>query len=262
MSEDNKFQNWLKSNSLRALIFDFDGTLLDISEPLERALKETFEEYKLDVDFSQTKKEIGSVLESVQGYPLPKIILESHDIFKFIPTLSHLTYFKKLRIATKIFTRYLEYEKDAPLLSGAKDLLKELNNKYDLYVVSHNQSKNLKHHREEKKLGEYFEAIYGADDLPALKPNPVALQPVLSQYSPLNSNEFVMIGDMPTDVEVAQEAGIWSIAIASGISNKELLIDYRPDVIVESLYELMDIFGIKYEKDTESKAQESLEVKT
>jgi phosphoglycolate phosphatase len=176
--------------------------------------------------------------------------------------LSHLTYFKKLRIATKIFTRYLEYEKDAPLLSGAKDLLKELNNKYDLYVVSHNQSKNLKHHREEKKLGEYFEAIYGADDLPALKPNPVALQPVLSQYSPLNSNEFVMIGDMPTDVEVAQEAGIWSIAIASGISNKELLIDYRPDVIVESLYELMDIFGIKYEKDTESKAQESLEVKT
>jgi phosphoglycolate phosphatase-like HAD superfamily hydrolase len=91
MSEDNKFQNWLKSNSLRALIFDFDGTLLDISEPLERALKETFEEYKLDVDFSQTKKEIGSVLESVQGYPLPKIMLECEDIFKFIPTLSHIT---------------------------------------------------------------------------------------------------------------------------------------------------------------------------
>jgi HAD superfamily hydrolase (TIGR01549 family) len=262
MNEENNFQNWLKSNNLRALIFDFDGTLLDISDPLERSIQETFDEYKLNVDFSQTKKEIGSVLESVQGYPLPKIILESHNIFKFISTLSHLTYFKKLRIATKIFTRYLEYEKDAPLLSGARDLLKGLNKKYDLYVVSHNQSKNLKHHIEEKKLEEFFEAFYGADDLPSLKPNPVALQPVLSQYDPLDSNEFVMIGDMPTDIEVGQEAGIWSIAIASGISSKELLVDYRPDVIVESLYELMDIFGIKYKKISESKAQESLEVKT
>lgn len=262
MTEENKFQNWLQSNTLKTIIFDFDGTLLDISEPLERSIQETFDEYELNVDMSQTKKEIGSVLESVQGYPLPKIILESHEIFKFINTLSHLTYFKKLRIATKIFTRYLDYEKDAPLLPGARKLIEELKKKYDLFIVSHNQSKNLKHHIEEKELEGIFDGVYGADDLPSLKPNPKALEPVLKQYSPLNTNEFVIVGDMPTDIEVGQETGIWTIGIASGISNKELLVDYRPDGLVESLYDLMDIFGIKHKKVSESKAQESLKIKT
>ena len=262
MEKDNQFLKWIQSNTLKGIIFDFDGTLLDISEPLERALHETFDEYKLDVDISETKKEIGSVLETVQGYPLPKIILESHDIFKFITTLNHLTYFKKLRVATKIFTRYLEYEKEAPLFSGAINLLKELSKKYDLYIISHNQSKNLQHHLGEKNIEKYFKEVYGADDLSALKPDPEALQPVLEQFSQLNTNEFVMIGDMPTDIEVGQEAGIWTIGIASGISNKELLIEYRPNILIESLYDLMDIFGIKYKKNSDSKAQESLKIKT
>ncbi|MFO7796842.1 MAG: HAD family hydrolase [Promethearchaeia archaeon] len=262
MEKDNQFLKWIQSNTLKGIIFDFDGTLLDISEPLERALHETFEEYKLDVDISETKKEIGSVLESVQGFPLPKIILESHDIFKFITTLSHLTYFKKLRVATKIFTRYLDYEKEAPLFEGAVDLLKELSKKYDLYIISHNQSKNLHHHLDEKEIKKYFNEVYGADELPALKPNPEALQPVLEQFPKSNTNEFVMIGDMPTDIEVGQEAGIWTIGIASGISNKDLLIEYRPNMLIESLYELMDIFGIKYKKNSDSKTQESLKIKT
>lgn len=262
MTDDNQFQNWLQSNSLKAIIFDFDGTLLDISEPLERSIRETFEEYKLNVDMSQTKKEIGAVIESVQGYPLPKIILESHDIFKYISTLSHLTYLKKLRIAAKIFTRYLDYEKEAPLLPGVKKLLEELDKKYDLYIVSHNQSKNLKHHLEKKELQNFFNDVYGADDLPELKPNPIALQPVLKQYSPLKTNEFLIIGDMPTDIEVGQEAGIWTIGITSGISTKDLLIECQPDVLIESLYELMDIFRIKHKKVSETKAQESLKIKT
>jgi len=98
--------------------------------------------------------------------------------------------------------------------------------------------------------------------LPALKPNPEALQPVLEQFPKSNTNEFVMIGDMPTDIEVGQEAGIWTIGIASGISNKDLLIEYRPNMLIESLYELMDIFGIKYKKNSDSKTQESLKIKT
>jgi len=262
MEKDNQFLNWIQSNKLKGIIFDFDGTLLDISEPLDIALQETFEEYELEVDISETKKEIGGVLESVQGYPLPKIILESHDIFKFITTLNHLTYFKKLRVAAKIFTRYLDYEKEAPLFPGAVELLKELSKKYELYIISHNQSKNLQHHIEEKQIKKYFKGVYGADDLPSLKPNPEALQPVLEQFSQSNANQFVMIGDMPTDIEAGQEAGIWTIGIASGISNKDLLIEYRPNILIESLYELMDIFGIKYKKNSDSKAQESLKIKT
>jgi HAD superfamily hydrolase (TIGR01549 family) len=263
MTEKNKpLLNWLESNTLRGIIFDFDGTLLDINEPLERSIEEVLKENKIEYDMETTSKEIGAVIESVQGYPLPKIILQSHQIFEHITSLSNITFLKKLSIATKIFSKYLEYEKDAKFFPKAILLIKELSKKYDLYIVSHNQTKNLVQHLKEENCIEYFEDIYGADELPVLKPDPRALQPVLSHYNPFHGNEFLMIGDMPTDIEAGREAGIWTIAIPSGISSKEILQNLYPDLLLESLDQLFEIFGIKYKELSNSNEKNSLKIKS
>ncbi len=245
MNSDNQVVRWLKSNSLRVIIFDFDGTLLDIREVLERAIREVLKEYKIDVDLDIIIKEIGSILESIQGYPIPKVILQTHKIFKFITTLNHIDFMQKLEIAAKIFTRYLEYEKDAPLFPGTKSLLEELKKHFDLYIISHSQSKNLERHLQEKKIEKYFKGIFGADKLPSLKPDPKVIDPIINLYKRPNRNEFLFIGDMPTDIETGQEAGIWTIGTASGISNEKLLADCQPDLVITSLNELYDLFGLK-----------------
>ena len=245
MDNKNKLLNWIKSNTLRVIIFDFDGTLLDIKEILRNSILEIFDELKIEANIELALKEIGSILESIQGYPIPKIILQSHKIFKFIKSLEHLDFMRKLEIATRIYAKYLEYEKKAPLFSGVKILLGELRRRYDLYIISHSQTKTVVNHLQEKGINKFFKGIFGADKLPSLKPDPMSLEPILNLYKKLDRNHILMIGDMPTDIETGQEAGVWTIGIANGISDKELLLNYQPDLVIESINELFNIFEIE-----------------
>ena len=50
-----------------------------------------------------------------------------------------------------------------------------------------------------------------------------------------------MIGDMPSDIIAGREAGLWTIGVTSGVSKKEILVEYQPDLIIDSLEELLNV---------------------
>ena len=241
MTKENQLIQRLQNGSFRAIIFDFDGTLLDIRQTLEKSIEEVLEKEvkQAEFDMDNTIQEIGALLETIQGYPLPKVLLESYEIFKYITALKNLTYFKKLRIAIKIFSKYLEYSKEASFFPSVKPVLKKLKKDYDLFIVSHNKSETIIEHLEKEDLKDYFKGIYGSDKIPVQKPDPMALQPPLENYEKRNRNEFLMIGDMPSDIIAGREAGMWTLAVASGVSKKENLIDNHPDMLIGSLNELL-----------------------
>lgn len=241
MSREQQLIEKLRSGSLKAIIFDFDGTLLDIREILEKSIEEILVEKNINVEMETTIQEIGALLETIQGYPLPKVLLESYEIFKHITSLQNLSYFKQLRIAVEIFSKYLEYSKDAPLLSGVKPLLKKLGKSSDLFIVSHNKTETILEHLENEGIDNLFKGVYGSDRIPVQKPDPMALQPPLETYNTRKRNEFLMIGDMPSDITAGSEAGFWTIGVASGVSKKEILSEYGPDLLIDSFDELLKI---------------------
>jgi len=241
MSREQELKEKLQSGSLRAIIFDFDGTLLDIREILEKSIEEILIEKNINVDMETTIQEIGALLETIQGYPLPKVVLESFEIFKHITSLQDLSYFKQLRTAVEIFAKYLEYSKNAPLLPGVKPLLKKLSKSFDLFIVSHNKTETIIDHLEKEGISNFFKGIYGSDRIPVQKPDPLALQPPLETYNNKKRNEFVMIGDMPSDITAGIEAGFWTIGVASGVSKKEILSDYKPDLLIDSLDDFLQM---------------------
>ena len=67
---------------------------------------------------------------------------------------------------------------------------------------------------------------------------------------------------MPTDIEAGKEAGLCTVGIASGISKKEVLADFRPDLLVNSITELLELIGIKNGRISNSNVQESLKIKS
>lgn len=69
----------------------------------------------------------------------------------------------------------------------------------------------------------------------------MALQPTLENYEKRRRDEFLMIGNMPSDITAGREAGFWTIGVASGVSKTEILTNYKPDLLVESLDELEKI---------------------
>jgi HAD superfamily hydrolase (TIGR01549 family) len=241
MNRANELNNRLESRSLKGIIFDFDGTLLDIREILEKSIEEVLVDLNIKVDMEVTIQEIGALLETIQGFPLPKILLESYEIFKHITSLNGLSYFKQLRIAVKIFSKYLEYSKEAPLLPGVKLLLKKIAKSFDLFIVSHNKTETIMEHLENEDIAKFFKGVYGSDRIPVQKPDPLALQPPLETYERRKRDDFMMIGDMPSDIIAGQEAGLWTIGVASGVSKKEILSEYKPDLLIDSLDELLQL---------------------
>ena len=241
MSRDIQLKKLLQSGSLRGIIFDFDGTLLDIRETLEKSIEEVLVEKNINVDMETTIQEIGALLETIQGYPLPKVLLESYEIFKHITVLNNLSYFKKLRIAVKIFGKYLEYAKDASFFPELKPLLEKFSKSCDLFIISHNKTETILKHLEKEGVEKFFKGVYGSDIIPVQKPDPMALQPALENYGKRRRDEFLMIGDMPSDITAGREAGFWTIGVASGVSKKEILSDYKPDLLIDSLDDLLKI---------------------
>ncbi len=257
---DQEIIDKIRSRSFHGIIFDFDGTLLNVNEPLKRSIEEVFKEKQINAEIEFAMQEIGSTLESIQGHPIPKILLQSHEIFKYLTVFKGLTFLKKLRITMKIFSKFQIYSKDAELFPGIKDLLNFLKSKCKLFIVSHNQTRNVLEILQREEIEDYFEGIYGADELPALKPDPDALLPVLEKYKSVKSKDWVILGDMPTDIEAGKEAGIHTIGIASGISKKEVLADLRPDLLVDSISNLLDLIGIG--RISDSNARDSLKIKS
>ena len=262
MENNAKLLDQLRSQTIKAIIFDFDGTLLDMKDAMQKAIQETFETNRIEADMELTIQEIGALVETLQGYPLPKIILNSYELVKQITAFEKLTFIKKILISTQIFSKYLEYAKESPIFPSTESLLKTLSKKCksDLYIVSHSKKDNILFHLEKNGIKKYFKGIYGTDDLPALKPHPNAFEPAIKDYPiSIQRSQFVMVGDMPSDIEAGQEAEFKTIGIASGVSNRDVLANLNPDILVGSLNELNEL--IKNENAI-SKSKESLSVKS
>ena len=105
----------------------------------------------------------------------------------------------------------------------------------DIYIVSHSKKEKIVEHLKKQGIEHYFKEVYGTDDIPELKPSPESLMPIFDQYSSFKGKDFIMVGDMPTDIEAGKESGIWTIGIASGISNRDVLWEY----MVNKLYSVV-----------------------
>ena len=260
MNTDNELVKRLQDGTIRGIIFDFDGTILDIREPLRNSIEEVFNEKQIKYDIETTMQEIGALMEIIQGTPLPKIVLEAFELFKYITSLQSITFLKKLRIATKIFTTYLTSAKEAPFYKEADEFIKKFQKSYDLFIVSHNQTKNIFPHLESNNVKSMFKGVYGADLLPSLKPDPNSLNPVFESYKSCNLKEFIMIGDMPSDIQAGKEAGVWTIGVATGVSKKEMLAEYQPHLLIDSLDDLKKL--IENKNLSNSNSQDSIKIKS
>ncbi|MGV9172945.1 MAG: HAD family hydrolase [Promethearchaeia archaeon] len=231
----------LRTHALKCFIFDFDGTLYDIKQPLKDAVAEVMDRYHLRVDKELLLQEIGSVIESIQAHPIPKIILESHDIFEHVTTLNDIRFLKKLKIAAKMFTKYQSNAKESSFFTNVEFLAQKLYDSSELIIVSHNQTAHIEERLEKAKLASYFSEIHGADKLQALKPNPRVFDFFLEKDEEYSPKEIAVIGDMPTDIQAGNKAGFWTIAVQSGITDRDVLERYGPDLILNSLDDLVGI---------------------
>lgn len=88
------------------------------------------------------------------------------------------------------------------------------------------------------KLDGFFDVVIGGDSLPQKKPSPEPLLEAMASCEATPS-ETLMVGDSKSDVGAARAAGCPVICVPYGYNHGEDIARYEPDLIVQSLAELV-----------------------
>jgi phosphoglycolate phosphatase len=89
-------------------------------------------------------------------------------------------------------------------------------------------------------LGQFFMQIYGGNSFATKKPDPEGALKLL-QETGVRPEDAAIVGDSHVDVETGRNAGLWTIGVTYGFA-PHTLHAYPPDVLVDRPQELAEIF--------------------
>ena len=206
---------------IRALVFDFDGLILDTEEPVYRSWLEVYQAHGEELPFERWIQIVGSTttgfhpqhhLEERLGRPLPKEVLDRR--------IGRRT---EMILAKTVLPGVVQH------LDAARDIGLKLG------VASSSTREWVRGHLARLGILERFDCLRCRDDVEHAKPEPDLYVAVLDCLG-VNASESVAIEDSPNGVTAAKRAGMRCVAIPNSITER---LDLRQaDVVLTSLAEL------------------------
>jgi len=213
-----------KNGTVRAFIFDLDGTLidskLDLVNSVNAMLRETHrEEMPMETVAAYIGHGAPRLIASVLGPAAPESEREKAlSIF-----LEH--YEKHNLDATRPYPGVVEA---LALLDGIP-----------LAVLTNKPTKASLQILEGLGLAKYFRSIHGGDSFVKKKPDPGGAQFILREMGAARE-ESAMVGDSDVDVETARNAGMRAIAVNYGFGQYDRVAN-PADHYVDQLMELIEL---------------------
>ena len=211
--------------TFKLIIFDFDGVIIDSARDLVSAAQYSLQQVgSSDPGFAFIRGCIGGGARN--------LLLRSLDKDK------------KDRVdeAMAIFRNYYEQNcvNETVLYPGVNDVLTFYVGHKRLALATFKIRAATEKILAQLDVLNYFDAVVTADDVQRPKPNPECIHSVLNNLH-CSPDEAILVGDTPTDINTAKNAGISSCAVLYGIGTREDLFAAKPDFIVENILELTSI---------------------
>lgn len=185
---------------LKALIFDFDGLILDTETPDLLAWQEIYRQHGQEISLQEWGQIVGGTGNSIFEPASHLQILLGHPI-----DLSAIRQLARQLSDAAILQQ--------PVLPGARNLLEVASNKpYRLAIASSSPHDWVDNHLKRLGLFDYFEAILCGDDVLRTKPDPGLYLAALRALQ-INAGEAVVFEDSPNGILAANSAGIFSVAV-------------------------------------------------
>jgi len=202
--------------ALAAVLFDWDGTLIDSYQADSQAHLALFREMGVPWGLPELERHYSPNWYAVyRAAGIPD---------------------SRWPDADRIWRAY--YAKHRPkLMSGARRVIAQLARRYKLgLVTSGDRSRVMRQLRGFRLLGVLRTRVCGGD-LEEKKPHPAPLQMALRQLA-LGPAECVYVGDTPEDVEMARAAGVRAIAVLGPFPTEKGLRAVRPEFLLDDLQKL------------------------
>jgi len=191
------------SGTIKALILDFDGTLLDSVSVVAMARLETLAE-SFELPFTPAMREVAIAKLGMTGTTF------LCEVFSIGRTLG-----------TEMYRAWEEMDitHPVPLIRGTHETIAWARERQmHLCILSSRYRRTLVHVLKREGLDEYFTRITAHDDDVFRKPNPRALEQILVDLAwyGIAKEKCLVVGDSPYDLEVAREAGIPMVMVKTG----------------------------------------------
>ncbi len=216
---------------------DFDGPIMDVSERY-------YQVYQDCLDQAREKDQTVTVLPKREFWQLKRAQVPERHIGQMSGLHDdQARRFAQLRRETVHSLPYLRHDRVLPGAATALERLQGLG--CDLVVVTMRRAHTLNLVLDQQpQIGRFFSTDRRyclADDY--LKDQDVVEKPrlmarALAQLPP--QPQSWMIGDTEADIAAARAHGIPIVAVLSGIRNRERLLAYGPDAIVDNLPQAVD----------------------
>lgn len=200
-----------------AILFDWDGTLVDTLQILTKAYNDIFVAFGEPTwTLDDAKKNIRLSAREIFPVLFPNRVDEALEIFYKSVEVNHLEQVKKME--------------------GADEFLALLKSKnIPLGIISNKRDNYLKQEVEHLGWQHYFTAIVGAGRAAKDKPDPGVMELALNEMQlPNQPLELWYVGDTEADMELAANVGCKKVFISHGFGTLEGAMAYAPDFVAES----------------------------
>lgn len=209
------------SRKINTLLFDWDGTLVDSAKLGERAFEQSFS--ALGVYFDH---EVYQAVYSPNWYT----VYEAMSVPK-----------EKWQLADDLWVQHYG-EQAAEAMPGAPETIKDLKQKgYRLGIVSSGNECRIAREIIESGFDGFFETVVCNEQMQNKKPHPEGLEMAMRSLGCVSA-ATCYVGDSPEDIEMGKRAEVFTVGVRSNYPTSWKLENYEPDILIESLAELVRHF--------------------
>lgn len=191
---------------IKAVIFDFDGTIIDTETAWYKVFKDAYEKYGVDLSLTTYSQCLGTSLQTFNPYTH----LSTHHA---IPI--DLDEFRAMILQN--YEKLIEQESMRP---GILNLLQEAKAAgLKIGIASSSHRDWIDKFVEKLNIGDYFECYCTADTVSNVKPDPELYLQALEQLG-VKSNEAIAIEDSPNGARAAVAAGLHTVVIKNTLTKQ------------------------------------------
>jgi HAD superfamily hydrolase (TIGR01509 family) len=211
---------------IRALIFDFDGVILDTEGPIYQSWQEVYAANGVALPFEQWVKTVGSSNEAFH----PQRYLEER-LGRLLPQ----------EVIDRRVERRVELVLEQPLLPGVAALIDAARAAGMAIGVASSSSRDwVSSHLERLGIRDSFVCLRSRDDVEHVKPEPDLYLAALECLG-VAATEAVAIEDSPNGISAAKRAGLRCVAVPNpltaslDLSGADVLLESLADVTLSEL---------------------------
>lgn len=209
------------SDNVQALLFDWDGTLVDSAE-------------SAFLTFQKALQAVG--LEFTEEHFNQHFTPDWHRMYEAVGLDSER--WALADAAWKESYPCVTYS----LVPGARETLLQLRERgYKLGVVTSGSQWRLEPEIAEYGLGGFFDVLICNEDVKQRKPHPEGLMKARGMLQ-CDARDCVYVGDVPEDIQAGKNAEMHTIGVRSGYPTSRHLEKATPDLYLDSIPELLKHF--------------------